>query len=165
MPPLEWFRILYERDTVQRQSILFDMQLFRSWIPAFAWMALIFIASTDLMSAQHTSRFIGPFLQWLRPDISPEAVAAVELAVRKTAHVTEYAILAVLLTRAFRVSFEVRPLGLAVRVIAVCACCAALDEFHQTFVASRTASPVDVMIDVCGVMVGLVAYQVLFRRK
>jgi len=33
---------------------------------------------------------------------------------------------------------------------------AVTDEFHQSFVPSRTESPVDVMIDICGAVVGLV---------
>jgi VanZ family protein len=33
---------------------------------------------------------------------------------------------------------------------------AVTDEFHQSFVPSRTASPVDVMIDSCGAMIGLI---------
>ncbi|CAN5510279.1 hypothetical protein BH18VER1_BH18VER1_21220 [soil metagenome] len=128
-------------------------------------MALIFIASTDLMSAQHTSRFIGPFLHWLRSDISPDTITAVQLVVRKAAHLTEYAILAMLLTRAFRLTSQMRPVDLAVRVIAVCACYAALDEFHQFFVVSRTGSPVDVLIDLCGATFGLVVYLLVLRRK
>jgi VanZ family protein len=32
---------------------------------------------------------------------------------------------------------------------------AVTDEFHQSFVPSRTASPIDVMIDICGAMIGL----------
>jgi VanZ family protein len=33
---------------------------------------------------------------------------------------------------------------------------AVTDEFHQSFVPSRTASPIDVMIDICGAMIGLI---------
>ncbi len=124
------------------------------WLPAIAWIAVIFVASTDLMSAQHTSRFIGPFLRWLVPDITPENVAAVQLVVRKAAHVTEYAILGALLLRAFRGTHPA-PLGRhAVLGIAVAITCAAADEYHQSFVATRTGSPVDVSIDAIGAVIG-----------
>jgi hypothetical protein len=75
------------------------------WLPAFLWMALIFLASTDLGSTQHTSRIIGPLLQFFWPDISAEAIQAVQLAVRKALHLTGYAILAALLWRALQRGF------------------------------------------------------------
>ena len=48
------------------------------------------------MSAEHTSRFLVPFLLWLKPGISVETVALIQFCVRKAAHLTEYAILALL---------------------------------------------------------------------
>src|SRR5436190_14032047 len=72
----------------------------RYWLPVLIWLAVIFVGSTDLMSAEHTSRFVGPFLRWLKPDITADAIVKVQLFVRKVAHVTEYAILATLLWRA-----------------------------------------------------------------
>jgi VanZ family protein len=134
------------------------------WVPVIAWVSLIFVASTDLMSGQQTSRFIGPFLHWLIPDISPAMIAAVQLAVRKTAHVTEYAVFAILLLRAF-VAGRRRTLSQPWLVLLIAALCAGLDEFHQSFVASRTGSPRDVAIDICGAAVGLVLYVWFTRRK
>src|SRR6266568_4467469 len=72
------------------------------WLPVLIWLGLIFIGSTDLMSAEHTSRIIGPLLHWFKPDISAETIARVQFYVRKAAHVTEYAILAMLFWRALR---------------------------------------------------------------
>ena len=54
----------------------------------------MFFGSTDLMSAEHTSRILTPLLRWWNPDISPAAIAQVHFFVRKAAHLTEYAILA-----------------------------------------------------------------------
>ena len=127
------------------------------WMPVIAWMGLIFVASTDLMSGEHTSRFIGPFLRWLNADISPAAIEAVQLLVRKAAHVTEYAILAVLLFRAL-VGGGNRRTAHAWLVIFLAGAYAAFDEYHQSFVASRTGSPRDVAIDVCGALVGVMLY-------
>ena len=127
-------------------------------------MLLIFIASTDLMSAQHTSRFIGPFLRWLIPDISLEGITAVQFAVRKAAHVTEYGILAFLLARALHRgtgAFGWRKGGIA---LAIAAGYAALDEYHQSFVASRTGSPRDVLIDASGAALGILVYRWATRR-
>ena len=128
------------------------------WLPVIAWMLLIFIASTDLMSAQHTSRFIGPFLLWLHPGISPEALRAVQFAVRKAAHVMEYAILGVLLVRAWRGGVRAICWWHALAALLMAGTYAALDEFHQSFVASRTGSPLDVAIDTCGAALGVALY-------
>ena len=135
------------------------------WLPPLVWMAVIFAASTDLMSAEHTSRYIGPILRWFAPDISGASVAAVQLVVRKAAHLTEYAVLSVLLLRAVAAQTAGELKVRALQVLLICAFYAAFDEFHQSFVASRTASPVDVMIDTCGAGVGLLLYVVLAKSK
>ena len=106
------------------------------------------------MSSEHTSRFIGPFLRWLAPDISDATVASIQLLVRKCAHLAGYAILAALLYRAFRQGrYPFRP-GRCFRFL-IAALYAALDEFHQSFVPSRTGTPRDVMIDCIGAAIGL----------
>jgi VanZ family protein len=133
-------------------------------MPVIAWMSLIFVASTDLMSGQQTSRFIGPFLRWLIADISPEGIAAVQLLVRKAAHVTEYAILALLMFRALAGGRE-RRAWQPWLVLGIAAAYAAVDEWHQSFVASRTGSPRDVAIDVCGALLGVLIYCWFSRRS
>jgi len=65
-------------------------------------MIIIFSASTASMSSGNTSRIIGPLLRWLKPDISGAAVGRIVFAARKSAHVTEYAILSLLFWRAWR---------------------------------------------------------------
>ena len=126
------------------------------WLPVLVWMIFIFVGSTDLLSAEHTSRFIGPFLRWFSPDVSDATIASVQLVVRKLAHLTEYAILAALLFRALRM------FGVAFFIAAIYA---ALDEFHQSIVATRTASPWDVAIDCVGAIAGLVLYGLARKRK
>jgi hypothetical protein len=64
------------------------------------WLGVIFVGSTNVMSTEHTSRFIAPFLRWLNPDISIEVIAQIQFVVRKAAYVGEYAILAILFWRA-----------------------------------------------------------------
>ena len=76
------------------------MRFLKYWLPLLAWMAFIFIGSGDFMSAEHTSQFIVPFLHWLMPHLSPEALEQIHVLIRKLGHSTEYAILSVLLWRA-----------------------------------------------------------------
>jgi VanZ family protein len=131
--------------------------LLKNWLPVFVWLGLIFLGSTDLMSAEHTSRFIVPFLRWLKPDISPEALASIHFIVRKCAHMGEYAVLALLLLRAASLMTNLRR-SLAIVYVSVWGAClfvATTDEFHQTFVASRGALATDIMIDCGGAILGL----------
>ena len=127
-------------------------------------MIFIFVGSTDLLSAEHTSRFIGPFLRWFAPDISEATIASIQLVVRKCAHLTEYAILAALLYRAFRQNQQ-RVVRAVVVSFFIAAIYAALDEFHQSFVASRTGSPWDVLIDTGGAVIGLALWDGFRRRQ
>jgi len=133
-------------------------------MPVVAWMLVISFASTDLMSAAHTSRFIVPFFTWLIPEISEPALATIQLLLRKAAHVTEYAILAGLLARALFYGCGGAALSAFLQPLLIASCYAVLDEFHQSFVASRTASPFDVIIDTCGAIIGLVLYWILAQR-
>ena len=129
----------------------------RYWLPIVAWLGVIFFGSTDLMSAEHTSRFIVPFLVWLKPDISPETLATIHLIVRKDAHVAEYAILGLLLLRAATLITNLRwsPAILCLAVMTTSLFVAVTDELHQTFVASRGPSATDILIDSSGAFFGL----------
>ena len=124
----------------------------------------MFFGSTDLMSAEHTSRFLTPLLLWWNPDISPVAIAQMHYFVRKAAHLTEYAILAMLLWRALRgLIDEFWPR--AALTLAWAMIFAAADEFHQSFVASRTASLGDVLLDCSGTLLGLMICATTYRRN
>jgi VanZ family protein len=139
------------------------------WLPVGLWMWLIFTASGDSASFVHSSRIIGPILYWLFPQISPEATGIIILCVRKGAHLTEYAVLALLLWRALRNSAArlTRPLvapgrshsgwnwNVARLSLLIVMLYAASDEFHQSFVPSRDAAVHDVLIDTTGALCGL----------
>jgi VanZ family protein len=129
-------------------------------------MAIIFAGSTDLMSAEHTSRIIVPLLRWFFPTISPITLVRVEFFLRKAAHVSEYAVLAVLFYRAFvHTVFQSRRALSAGIVLLSCAAYASSDEFHQSFVPSRTSSLRDVMIDVCGATLAVLLYWSIATRR
>jgi VanZ family protein len=136
-------------------------------MPSIIWMALIFLGSTDILSAEHTSRFLVPFLRWIDPQISLATLNAIQFGIRKLGHLTEYAILAMLLWRALRsgTGWQMKMSILFLIAALACAIFAASDEFHQSFVPSRTSSPVDVMIDICGALVGLEICLAFARRK
>jgi VanZ family protein len=131
------------------------------WLPVFLWMSVMFGMSTDIGSPRHTSRFLRPILRWFNPNVSDETIRSIQLGIRKTAHVTEYAVLSYLIWRARRKPMrgEGRPWG---RGDALCAFCVAVlfalsDEWHQSFVPSREGHFRDVLFDTCGAVLGLLA--------
>ena len=128
--------------------------------PLLAWMAVIFLASTGLFSAGNSGPAIQSLLHWFFPNITDTGVAVVHSVVRKGGHLTEYAILALLAGRAFSGSAHE---GLRRRWFAAAFALVVLysfsDEFHQSFVASRTASVLDCLIDIGGGLAALVFYR------
>lgn len=147
-----------ERNTVNAKS----PALLRAWRygPLILWMIFISFASTAEFSSINTSRFIGPFLHWLVPDLSESRLAAIHFLTRKAAHFTEYALLAFFARRAFATSanalIQRRWFELALLLIT---CYALLDEFHQSFVPSRTGSIYDSAIDVAGGLMVLLIFR------
>lgn len=131
------------------------------YLPLILWMAFISFASTGNFSAGNTSRIIGPLVLWLFPNTTPETMLAIHGGTRKLAHLTEYAILATLAARAFRGSSRavLRERWFLVS-LAVVVVYALLDEYHQSFVPSRTATVTDSLIDTIG---GLAALIVIWR--
>jgi VanZ family protein len=145
------------------------ISVLRYWLPVLLWMLVIFGASADSKSTEHTSRFLEPFLRWLSPNISAEAIDTVRLLVRKAAHLTEFALLAWLWWRALRkpTRHDARPWSwkLAAIALALVISYAAIDEFHQRFVPGRTGSVRDVCIDTAGAVLGIVVLRLLHRRR
>jgi len=129
--------------------------------PLVLWMIFISFASTGEFSAVNTSKIIRPLLLWLFPNLSEERLALIHFCVRKAAHFTEYAILGVLVHRAFFASSHLflRRFWFWMGILLIMIY-ALLDEFHQSFVASRTASIYDSLIDVVGGLTALVIFAV-----
>jgi len=141
-------------------------QRFWRYAPLVAWMIFIFFASTGQMSASNTSRFIRPIILWLYPNISEANLIFVHVWVRKTAHFTEYGLLGLLAARAFvgsSINFlRSRWFFSALLLVVIYALS---DEFHQSFVSTRTGSIYDSMIDIAGGLTMLIFYALLRNRR
>ena len=122
----------------------------KPWLPAILWAIVISLASTDSLSSAHTSIVFLPLLHWLFPGASPEALERMHFFIRKSAHFTEYFVFSVLLLRPLRGEERGWRLRWAIWALAIAAGYSALDEFHQSFVPSRTASPWDSLLDTTG---------------
>jgi VanZ family protein len=117
-------------------------------------MALILLFSSDVASAEQTGRVLVPLLQALLPWASPVALREIHGAVRKGAHVSAYAVLAVLWYRplARDGALDSRRAGGA--AVAIAALWAFVDEAHQTMTLARTGSLADVALDGAGALLG-----------
>ncbi len=135
------------------------------WLPVLAWMALIFSASSDSHSAERTSRFFEPILHWLFPQMPQAQIDLLHHLIRKCGHLTEYAILALLLWRPMRQSTDLPPWRRVRKTLLIVCLYAATDEFHQSFVPTRTSLVSDVFIDTAGGAIGLLALWIFCRRR
>jgi VanZ family protein len=125
----------------------------KNWLPAIAWACLISELSTDTFSSEHSSIFILPALHWLFPHAGAETIELMHGLIRKMAHFTEYLLFSIFLTRGLRGKDRGWRLRWAVWAVVIAAGYASFDEFHQSFVPSRTASPWDALLDTTGAAV------------
>jgi VanZ family protein len=139
------------------------------WLPPLVWMALIFSASADAHSYEHSSRLLAPLLRWLFPQMSEKTVDEMVFLARKCCHLAEYAVLALLVWRALHSPKNKLPAWSWPKVggtLLVVFLYAASDEFHQIFVPTRTPRIHDVVIDTAGGAIGLAALWIFhFYRK
>jgi len=133
------------------------------WLPPLLWMAVMFVFSTDTFAAEHTGGVLWYVFSELAPRVTYEQYTLLHFLIRKAAHLTEYAILACLLLRAFRAgaagAWHWRWATLAFVLVAIHA---GLDEYHQAFTQYRTASMADSLLDMAG---GLLALAFLWRNR
>jgi VanZ family protein len=123
----------------------------KAWIAAILWLIVIAIESTALLSATNTSRILYPLLHYLF-GLDWEHFHEWHVLIRKSGHVVGYAILSILAFRAWRETFPARgnPLwslrwaGIAFLMTVFVA---SLDEWHQSFIPSRTGRWQDVVLD------------------
>ena len=134
--------------------------------PLVAWACFVLFASSANFSASNTSRIIRPLLLWLFPDISEASLAYVHFLVRKAAHFTEYGVLALLAARAFRTSHKEKLRQLWwLAAFALVACVALVDEYHQSFLPSRTGTIYDSLLDMAGGATALACAALWLARR
>jgi VanZ family protein len=121
------------------------------WIITVAWAAQIFFLSTHGFSPHFTGRLLALALDLLHIHVSPRTFGLLHGALRKLAHVVEYAIFALLLYGhpSGRGLESWRPRR-AVVCVAIAAAYSLTDEFHQWFVPGRHASLRDCGLDTIG---------------
>ncbi len=135
----------------------------KAWIALILWLIVISVESTTYLSSQHTGRFLYPLLHYLF-GIDYAAFEPYHFFLRKSGHVFGYGLLSILFFRAWRetlpspsgAKWAFRWASIAVLGTAIVA---SLDEWHQSFLPSRTGTVHDVILDTCA---GLAAQLALF---
>lgn len=141
-----------------------------SFVPAILVMAMIFHFSSQggtdsgALSYKVSVAVVKVVDKALDKEWSGEQIAdyaeRYHFYVRKLAHFTEYFILAVSVAFPLYV-YGMRGVWLVIFAGAFCVGFACFDEYHQSFVAGRIPSKRDVLIDSCGVFLGILVTRII----
>lgn len=141
-----------------------------SFVPALCMMYIIFSFSAQpAVESSQVSINVGEKLISSANSLLDLKLDAAQIAyytvtfqtyIRKLAHITEYFLLAMSVALPLYV-YRLRGFKLIIIAGLFCVCFAALDEYHQYFVAGRSASLRDVCIDSIGIVLGIYATRVI----
>lgn len=125
----------------------------KAWIAAILWLIVIAIESSAYLSAHNTSRILYPLLHYLF-GLNHARFEHWHVYIRKGGHIFGYGLLSFLFFRAWRETLPVLghakwTLRWASIAVLGTALVASLDEWHQSFIPSRTGTPWDVLLDTC----------------
>ena len=138
-------------------------------LPVLLWMSLVFTASTESGDDKHTRGLILQVFTFFMPNQvhswSPTTVDAVDFYTRKTAHVTEYLVLTLLAVRAAQFLLPQQKRRAAYLAWCIGFLYACTDEYHQTFVPTRTGQFKDVLVDSIGITLALGCVLLWIRRQ
>jgi VanZ family protein len=128
-----------------------------AWLWVVLWLGVIAFESTSAMSSANTGRFLYPVLHFLF-GIDPIRFITWHFFLRKGGHVFGYGMLSWLLFRALRVTaLSSRDpnwsMVWALLAITGTAFVASMDEWHQSFLPSRTGTVHDVLLDTAAALV------------
>lgn len=125
----------------------------KAWVALILWLIVLAIESTSYLSAHNTSRILYPLLHFFF-GVTRASFEPWHFFIRKAGHVFGYGLLSILLFRAWRETLPVignqkwtfRWANIAVLGTALVA---SLDEWHQSYIPSRTGTVRDVILDTC----------------
>jgi len=140
-----------------------------AWLPTLLWLSVLAMFSTDTFSAEHTGGVLMKILHALFGNISAHRFHQIHFFIRKAAHFGSYGLLGALAFFSWRATLPARPRwtfrwgALALLLVLVAA---SLDEFHQSFVSSRTGNWHDVALDFTGAFFfqGVIAFWTSWRE-
>ncbi len=141
-----------------------------SFVPAIIMMCLIFsFSGQDADTSSELSFQVGVKVfsvanetfdkGWSKQRIEQLSEKS-QYYIRKTAHFTEYFVLAITVAFPLYV-YGIRGVWLVILAGGFCIAFAGLDEYHQSFVAGRSPQKRDVLIDSCGVILGVIIARII----
>ena len=128
------------------------------WLPVAVAVTVIALESTDTFSSEHTGGWLRPIVERLFGHFTDAVFWWGHHVLRKCGHFGGYGMVCLAFLRAWLLSLGRRD-GLSVGswrwrgcllAVASTFCVAGLDEWHQTFIPSRTGLFSDVLLDTCG---------------
>ena len=140
-----------------------------AWLPTLLWLCILAIFSTDLFSAEHTGSMLQKIIHALFGRISHQDFQQIHFFIRKAAHFCSYGLLSILASFSWRATLPLPQNAQKQRVPMLPAlrgwtlrwaalgmltafAAGSLDEFHQSFVPSRTSNFHDVLLDTAGAL-------------
>jgi len=143
-------------------------RILRVWLPSAVWLAVIAVESTNLGSAEHTGRILYPIFHFLF-NMSAARFDVWHIVLRKTGHFIGYFTLSALLFRSWRATFPRLSTRWCVQWAIVAlfstSLVATLDEWHQSFLPSRTSSVRDVILDSTAALVAQIVIFIILRAR
>jgi VanZ family protein len=138
---------------------------YSNWVPVILWCVIIALESA-IGSSANTGGILLHLVTWLIGPVDHAKFEVFHHIARKSGHFLGYGILGLLWFRAFA-----HTLNCATRVkcaslaIACTFAVASLDEWHQSFSPTRTATFRDVVLDTCGALVLVTLAMLTFARR
>ena len=139
-----------------------NKKLVLAWILLVLWMAFIFYMSS--CNGNVSSDQSGTIAYVLHNILGINYSDKLIFIIRKCAHVSEFFILGILVINLVS-KYNVKHIYLISFII--CVLYASIDEFHQLFVPGRSGQVTDVLIDLIGVVLGLLLVFLIrcFRKE
>jgi VanZ family protein len=119
---------------------------FAYWFPTLIWMTLIFSFSAQ-------------------PSLHASTIGWQDFVIKKSAHFTEYFILALLFDYALRHTTHFSRSKRLIYTGLFIAAYASSDELHQSFVPGRSSQIRDIMIDILGGCTGIIFHKYFSRSS
>lgn len=148
-----------------------SIRSFKFFMPSILWMVLIFYFSHEPGDiSSKNNNFIVDLLYKINSKIVDFlGYENLNILVRKTAHVTEYLILFMLLYYGFHKIYKNKNIKNLYKA-SVCSAFVTIlyaftDEFHQIFIQGREGKIFDVFIDSIGVLIGIIIVRIVLKRK
>ena len=121
------------------------------WFPVALGIALVALESQEWLGSNNTSHPLRMIFEAIFGHLSTATWETIHHLVRKTGHVLGYGLLGLAWLRAWWMTLlHSRFLPNARRALVGTALVACADEWHQSFLSNRTASPWDVLLDCSG---------------